>query len=205
MSHTAPPRRRTQQERSDETRAKLLDATITSLHEAGYAATTTRRVAELAGVSQGAMTHHFPYRVDLIAAAVERLAEQHIEALDARLDALPPDPTGRLRTVLDALWDAFAGLPFDVFMKLWIAAAEDRELYERLIPVERLLSRALAAFVAQVTGRPQVEARWTDALNLMRGTALAWLFEPRAHRRRDPWPELRAVIERMLLSPPAPP
>ena len=73
--------RRTQQERRDETRGKLLDATIECLLASGYQATTTRRVAELAGVSAGAMTHHFPQRVDLVGAAVERLAEQRAIAL----------------------------------------------------------------------------------------------------------------------------
>jgi AcrR family transcriptional regulator len=192
------PGRRTQRERRDETRAKLLDATIASLHDVGYAATTTRRVAELAGVSMGAMTHHFPYRLDLIAAAVERLSEQHIASLAARLDALPPDPRERLRTMLDAIWHAFAGLPFDVFIKLWIAAAEDAELYRRLIPTEQLLSDALARFVEDVTGE-RARDRWLLALNLMRGTALAWLYEPRAHRRHDRRPALRPEVERMLL------
>src|SRR5690242_5936361 len=65
--------RRTQEQRRAETRAKLLDAAIESLLEVGYAATTTRAVAQRAGVSSGAQTHHFPRRVDLVAAAVEHL------------------------------------------------------------------------------------------------------------------------------------
>ena len=36
--------RRTQEERSSETRAKLLDATIASLQDVGYGGTTTRRL-----------------------------------------------------------------------------------------------------------------------------------------------------------------
>jgi AcrR family transcriptional regulator len=70
---------RTQVERRAETRAKLLDATIESILEVGYAQTTTRRVAELAGVSAGAQAHHFPRRVELVAAAAEQLVERRIE------------------------------------------------------------------------------------------------------------------------------
>ncbi|MTD47769.1 TetR family transcriptional regulator [Conexibacter sp. W3-3-2] len=72
--------RRTQPERRAETRAKLLDATIRSLLDVGYARTTTRRVTALAGVSQGAQTHHFSSRTELVCAAVERLFTERIDA-----------------------------------------------------------------------------------------------------------------------------
>src|ERR1019366_1193637 len=84
--------RRTQQERRDETRAKLLDATIESLVEVGYSATTTRLLAERAGVSSGAhsrvrrTSHHPPHRRDeaLRSAArpsLGRLLEQPVHSL----------------------------------------------------------------------------------------------------------------------------
>ena len=68
--------RRSQAERSASTRAALLDATIASLVQDGYANTTTSRVAERAGVSRGAHLHHFQTRQALVAAAMERLAER---------------------------------------------------------------------------------------------------------------------------------
>ena len=89
-----------QEERRAETRAKLLDATIECLLEEGYAGTTTRRVAELAGVSQGAQTHHFPYRVDLVAAAIERLAQhgRRVSAARGRLARGSEERVGRSST-----------------------------------------------------------------------------------------------------------
>ena len=90
LSQAAPPRR-TQSERSAETRGRLLDATIESLIEVGYAGTTIRRVTELAGVSQGAQSHHFPHRVDLVISAFERLAEQRVERYRERARELPRD------------------------------------------------------------------------------------------------------------------
>ena len=53
------PTRRSQAERSASTRALLLDATIDSLVEDGYASTTTTGIADRAGVSRGAQMHHF--------------------------------------------------------------------------------------------------------------------------------------------------
>ena len=45
-------------------------------------------MTELAGVSQGAQSHHFPHRVDLVVSAFEHLAEQRIERYGERATEL---------------------------------------------------------------------------------------------------------------------
>lgn len=191
-----PPRtRRTQEERREETRLKLLDATITALLDGGYAGTTTRRVCELSGVSQGAQSYHFPQRVDLVIAAVEHMAETRIAELQGLAAELPDDLRERAAVLLDVLWADFSSPAFTVFVKLWAAAADDPELHDRLIPVERTLTRAL-----QRLGRDVATDEWRErgfdkdmriAVETCRGLALTMRFEPRAARRRDPWPDVR--------------
>jgi AcrR family transcriptional regulator len=190
--------RRSQEERRAETRAKLLDATIESVLEVGYAATTTRRVAELAGVSQGAQTHHFPHRVDLVCAAVERVAERRIAELRELSAELPTARRQRIDALLDLMWADFSSPMFSVFVKLWVAAADDNELYARLVPVERQLARAIAElaadFAGDFAGAPGWEGHMQLALSALRGLALTERFEPRGRRRRDPWPELKSAL-----------
>ena len=67
----------TQTERRKATRAAVLEATIESLVTHGYAATTTARVADIAGVSRGAAPHYFAghYVGRDQAAATDALAE----------------------------------------------------------------------------------------------------------------------------------
>lgn len=97
MTASAPPRparapRRTQAERTEATRAKLLDATIATLFEHGYGATTTQLVAKVAGVSRGAMQHHFPTRQDLILATADEIIRRQRQVLDeGRLAGDRPD------------------------------------------------------------------------------------------------------------------
>jgi AcrR family transcriptional regulator len=192
--------RRTQEERRAETQAKLLDATIQSVLEVGYAGTTTRRVAELAGVSQGAQSHHFPRRVDLVGAAVEELAARRVAELRELAGDLPAAPNQKVAALLDLLWANYSSPIFTVFVKLWVAAADDEELYTRLVPVERQLARAIAAAAEDFGGELVDRPEWTGALLLaltaIRGLALGEQFEPRGQRRRDPWPELRAALLR---------
>jgi AcrR family transcriptional regulator len=195
--------RRTQEERRAQTRAKLLDATVDSLVEVGYAATTTRAVAERAGVSAGAQTHHFPRRVDLVTAAVERLTDQRIAALREAGPTLPAETEAAVRALLDLLWADFSGPLFKVAVKLWIAADDDPELYERLVPLERVLARAIAEANAELgrgIGHEDLEARFLTVLATIRGLALTEAFEPRGRRPARRWALVRPVLERVLLA-----
>lgn len=196
--------RRTQEQRTAQTRAKLLDATIESLLAVGYAATTTRRVADLAGVSQGAQTHHFPYRVDLVTAAVERMAEQRVAGIERRLPELPADPRERVAALLDLLWEDYESDLVTVFVKVWVAAADDRELHDRLVPIERDLSRRIARLADRLLEDVEVgddmDARMSTVLATMRGLALSDRFEPRSQRPRDLWSGVRPVLGEVLLA-----
>jgi AcrR family transcriptional regulator len=200
---TRPKPRRTQEERRAETRGKLLDATVRSLREEGYAGTTTRRVAELAGVSQGAQTHYFPRRVDLVGAAVEHLVEQRIAELRRKAARLPSDRVERARAALDLLWADFSSDLFAIVVKLWVAAADDAELYERLVPMERRMARATADAIAFFAGEdgpdPELTARVSVVLAALRGFALSREYEPAARRRASEWRAARPVLERLLL------
>lgn len=71
--------------RSAATRGKLIRATISTLDALGFAATTTIEVARRAGVSRGAMLHHFSTRAGLLLATAEFiLREQECERRDVQ-------------------------------------------------------------------------------------------------------------------------
>lgn len=72
------PARRTQAERKAATIAGLIDATIASLAEVGYARTSVSEICARAGVTQGALFRHFATRQDLVAAATEEIARRHV-------------------------------------------------------------------------------------------------------------------------------
>jgi AcrR family transcriptional regulator len=65
--------RRTQAERSATTSAALLSAARQLFAEHGFAATGREQIAELAGVSRGALYHHFGSKERLFRAVVEQL------------------------------------------------------------------------------------------------------------------------------------
>ncbi len=128
MQPVAPVRgRRTQEERSADTRARLLDATIESLIEVGYAGTTTAIIAERAGLSRGAQVHHFPTKSALVASAVRHHAAQQVLRLEAETELILRTPD-RLSAFFVALRSTFSGRPFCATLELLVAARTDPEL-----------------------------------------------------------------------------
>lgn len=65
--------RRTQNQRSEAMRERLVDATLNCLVNEGYAGTTISKIIETAQVSRGAPLHHFPSKSALMEAAAEQL------------------------------------------------------------------------------------------------------------------------------------
>jgi AcrR family transcriptional regulator len=158
-------------------------------------------VSELAGVSMGAQTHHFPHRGDLLAAAAERIADQRVAGIRAAARELTPGSSDRLQALLDLIWADFSSDVFTVFVKLFVEAADDPELYERMIGIERRLARTITEAALEFLGDLADRGGWAGyetrlllALSALRGLALTERFEPRERRRRDPWPVLRDTL-----------
>lgn len=134
--------RRTQAQRSEATRAKILDATVQCLVELGYAETTTAEVLARADVPRGTLLHHFPTKVDLLTGAVQQVARRRLASLDAQLKAVP-EGTDPLDAVIDAVWGHLTSPLFWAALELWNAARTDAELRDALVPVEKELFGAL--------------------------------------------------------------
>lgn len=78
-----PKRRRRPQQRSLDTQRKLIEAATAAFAERGFEGTSTRDIAERAGVHHPLITYHFKSKEALWRAAAERLFAE----LGARLDA----------------------------------------------------------------------------------------------------------------------
>lgn len=63
--------RRTQAERLAETRSRILAATVAYIDDKGFHQASLHKVAEAAGVTVGAVQHHFASKTELLTAVVE--------------------------------------------------------------------------------------------------------------------------------------
>jgi AcrR family transcriptional regulator len=137
---TAPPARRTQEERRNTMRGVLLEATIAVLVEQGYRGTTTLAVERRAGVSRGARIHHFSNKAALLAGVADYLYDQlsdfYAEAFDG-LQRRHESDFDRLRHGVRDLWEIYQRPHFTAVLELNMAARTDDELQERLLSVAK--------------------------------------------------------------------
>ena len=118
-----------QQTKSELTRQTILDAALDCFYDMGYANTTTENISKRAGVSRGAMLHHFPTRFDLIKAAVEHLTEKRLELFAAQEQEVNRDAEyTRVEEGIDAYWNQLNTPLFVVFHELQVAARTDADL-----------------------------------------------------------------------------
>ncbi|MEU9295293.1 TetR/AcrR family transcriptional regulator [Streptomyces sp. NPDC048266] len=178
------------QDRSRATRKRLLEAAVACLAEHGWAGSTVAVVAERAGVSRGAAQHHFPTREDLFTAAVEYVAEERSQALRAL-------PSRDRHEAVAALVDLYTGPLFRAALHLWVAAANEDQLRDRVADLEARVGRESHRIAVEVLGadetRPGVRETVQGLLDMARGLGLATLLSddrPRRERVVAQWARL---------------
>jgi AcrR family transcriptional regulator len=129
-----PKPQRTQRERREETRGRLLAATQAALVERGYAGATTTEICRRAGVSQGALFKRFASKGELLAATAEQLFAHLIDAYREEMPRLA-GVEDRAAAAVELLWGVFEDARLLAAIELYGAARTDRELARRLAPV----------------------------------------------------------------------
>ncbi|WP_199430905.1 TetR/AcrR family transcriptional regulator [Qaidamihabitans albus] len=170
----------------DQTRLRLLDATVACLVEHGYAGTTTQRIQDRARVSRGALLHHFGAKADLFVAAIQHIAERQLDRLRVVAAAVEPGPRA-VRDLVDALHAVMSGPLFLAGLELWMAARTDESLRRALLPAERRLGSALREVFAEAVpdDREQARLAYESLLMLLRGLALTSVLRERDRLATD--------------------
>jgi AcrR family transcriptional regulator len=128
----APARaRRSQEQRSAETRERLIVAAIECIERVGYLEASTTLIAQHANVSRGALQHHFATKADLIVAVIDRVSEELNLRFDVEsLRAAPLE--ARVAAIVDRYWDVFTGASFRAVLGISMAIAGEPALAQRL-------------------------------------------------------------------------
>ncbi len=172
------------QQRSEETRAHILQAAITLFAKNGYDASSVAEICQAAGVSKGAFYHHFASKQ----AVFQSLLEGWLAGLNLQMDALlnnaPDVPAGFMRLVSMAspiFRDAQGQFP--MFLEFWTQSSRDPLLWATAIAPYRhflqLFTDALAKGIQQGSIRP-VDPKMTAQalLALAMGVVLQQVMDP---------------------------
>jgi len=181
--------RRRQADRSHGTQQKLFQATVDLLVERGYAGTTTQEVAQRAGVSRGAMLHHFSTRAALMSGTLSFLYRNEMDDFLDHVDLSDDlDP-------VDVVWGLYQRPEAKAVFELWLAARNDVELsavmapeMERVHEIYRGLWEPVARFLYPSGSESEIRAykiRFDMALATLMGMAVAKALVPSAKLMDD--------------------
>ena len=187
---------------------RLLDCVLDLLVAEGYEGISIRRVATAAGVSIGAVQHHFATKDALLAAAMDRVPQRLQERLERRT-APGAGPAEWLRAVADEL--VSTGEERRPASVIWLVRMARAAVHEPTAEVHRREWQQVEDLLAQLVAaaRPDlaeevVRDEATVLLALLDGLAGAVAVEP----GRVPAERAEALVARhldALLDPARPP
>ena len=145
--------RLTQDEKTAETRRRLLDAAIECLIDRGYANTTTSEIAERAGLSRGAELYHFPRKEELLSSAVEHLFGLMFGEMKEKVGRLTSEDHRRT-VAIDLLWEIAEGRLATAWIELVVASRTDSYLRESVSAVNDRMAEFIDQSFKELFPRP---------------------------------------------------
>jgi AcrR family transcriptional regulator len=170
-----------QQQKSAETRLRILEATVSCLVEKGYAGLSTQEVTKRAAISRGAMHHHYGSRMDLVAAVIEYtfyvrmewFLESYFEAIKGR------EATGVVEVATLCYWESVQTPEYAANLELAVAARTDAELNRHFAPAAAHFDKVWTQ--EMITSFPQWQDHW-DALQVASDFTVAAMMGLLLHR-----------------------
>lgn len=177
--------RKTQAERSAATRQVLLDAAIKCLYEHGYGTTTTILVAEMAGVSRGAMLHQFPSKADLMTFVVDAVFEDEVRQYSKLLKGID-DPRERLLAYPMAVWKLQSRPAGVAVLEIFQGSRSDKVLAKKLKPVQAKIDKAAIASLESEFPQGVSIPLLQLVVGVGRGLAISQVIAPAARSGKAP-------------------
>jgi AcrR family transcriptional regulator len=201
----APAReRRSHAERTAETRAKIMAAVVESIAEVGFQRTTASEITRRAGVSWGAVQHHFGDKDGILVAVLEDSFHHFAEGLSqVEVEGLPIEE--RVSRFVDRAWEHFASARYRCTFEILLnqptpetGASGPPWQGAMLTAWNRIWERF---FPAPQRGRREVVTLQLYAISLLSGLATArMLGDPAARLLSGPLALLKQSLVAQLAS-----
>ena len=168
--------------KSEQTRERLLDAAVGLMQTKGHGQLSVHEVARAAGMTAGAVQHHFSSKAALMLEVITRLIGQ----LEEASDFWPPAHWSLKRRADHFVQQAWAKLygeaRFAVAWSTYLAAREDAlmvaHIVERRSQLTASLHHRMAQSFPEMCQGPQASARVQFVLSALRGIGLVSPFSP---------------------------
>ncbi len=188
------------QQRSEETRERILNAAVKKFGAAGYEAASVDDICVEAGVSKGAFYHHFPSKQSVFLA----LMNDWLTLIDLGMEGFRKDTVpATLVQMTDLLPGVFAAAEdrLPMFLEFWLQASRDKKVWKAIIEPYHHYQEHFARLVEE--GIQEGSLKPVDAqiaaqviVSLAVGLVLQGVLEP----RRADWAKVAQQSMQLLMN-----
>lgn len=190
-----PARARKRQARGDVTRDRILDAVIECVERGGFASATTHSIAHQAGLSVGALQHHFASKEAVLDAVLEQSAARFADCFEGVEPAKGKLAT-RVAGFVDRAWLHYGSAFFRGAQEIVLGArrgADERPA--ALLASARIADRVWNDWFGDLAlGPAEHRDLRRHAFASLTGLALMARFEPDATRLERPLSHLKTGL-----------
>lgn len=170
--------RRTQEQRTADTRKALVEGAVRAIYRLGYGGATTAVIADEAGISRGSIIFHFSTRAELMAEVLRSVYAQE----RAEYDRLEREANlgGHAEDWVEMCWRVLSKPSGIAFLEIQMAARSDPDLAEKVASVSASQEQAgVEVLMARFGGAPeQTLASIRMVVWAVRGYSIARMIAP---------------------------
>ena len=188
------------QQRSEETRAKILESAVKLFSARGYNAASVDDICKDAGISKGAFYHHFESKQALFHALLDGWLQTIDNAIEASKDKTAPETFMQITEAFPYIFEtAGEGLP--MFLEFWLQASRDEKIWQASIAPYRRYQKHFTSLIKKgVDEGSFVEVNPELASRMIISTAMGLLLQSLLDPKGAKWEKVARESTNMLVN-----
>ena len=187
------------QQRSEETRSRILGSAIKLFSARGFNAASVADICKDAGISKGAFYHHFESKQALFLALLDVWLQTIDNAIEASKDKTVPETFMLISEAFPFIFEtAGEGLP--MFLEFWLQASRDEKIWQASIAPYRRYQKHFTSLIKKgvdegsfVKVDPELTARMIVSMAM--GLLIQSLLDPKGAK----WEKTAREITKMMM------
>jgi len=188
------------QQRSEETRAKIMEAAIKLFSTRGYNKASVDDICQEAGISKGAFYHHFKTKQALFLSLLDGWLEFVDNAIESTKDKTVPETFMQMTQAFPYIFET-AGENLPMFLEFWLQASRDKKIWEAGIAPYRRYHKYFTSLIKKgVDEGSFVEVDPELASRMIVSTAMGLLLQSLLDPKGADWEKVSRESTNMLVS-----
>jgi AcrR family transcriptional regulator len=188
------------QQRSEETRAKILEAAIKLFSTRGYNKASVDDICKEAGISKGAFYHHFKTKQALFLALLDGWLQFVDNAIESTNDKTVPETFMQMTEAFPYVFES-AGDNLPMFLEFWLQASRDKKIWEAGIAPYRRYHKYFTTLIRKgVNEGSFVEVDPELTSRMIVSTAMGLLLQSLLDPKGADWEKVARESTNMLVS-----